>query len=186
MNDPDYIDQIYTRALGSRREKYKTTLNVLQVPGSVLGTKDHDLHRARRAVLNPYFSMQNVRRLEPVIHQTLGNLLTRMEAWARMGVPAPMSVAYKATTKDIIHAYAFGEGEKCLEMEDLNAGFFEGVAPVWVNHIGTYFYYFSVVMASMPPALIIKLLPRIANFVRFVQASANRNRDTSRRADSRR
>jgi cytochrome P450 len=173
MNDPEFIDQIYTRAPGSRREKYKTILRIFRAPGSIIATKDHDLHRRRRAVLNPYFSMQNVRRLEPVIEQTLLNLFSRMDAWARVGTPVPMHIAYKATTKDIIHSYAFGEGEKCLEMEDLNAGFFHSLEPVWTNNIGTYFPLFIEIIASLPPLVVIKVFPRVAYFFRFMIVSPN-------------
>lgn len=169
VNDPDYIEQIYTRAQGSRREKYKTTLRLLRTPGAILGTKDHDLHRSRRAVLNPFFSMQNVRRLEPIIQQTLLNLFSRLEKWGHMDVPAPMNTAYKATTKDIIHAYAFGDGEKCLEMDDLNEAFFESMAPVWTNHLGTYFPIIIEIMNILPPRLVTMIMPRVAFFVRFVQ-----------------
>ena len=169
VNDPSYINQIYTPASGSRREKYSTTLNAIQAEGSGLGTRDHDLHRRRRTVLNPYFSMQNVRRLEPVIQETFRNLLRRMEGWAQVGTPVPLNMAFKATTKDIITAYALGQDEKCLDMEDLNAPFFNSIAPVRENHIGTYMYYVSKVLQSMPPFLIIKLVPKVTNFVHFMQ-----------------
>ena len=169
INDPLYIDKIYTRASGPRREKYKTTLNAIQAEGSGLGTRDHDLHRRRRTVLNPYFSMQNVRRLEPVIQETFRNLLRRMEVWAKLGTPVPLNMAFKATTKDIIAAYALGQVEKCLDMEDLNAPFFDSIAPVRANHLGTYLYYVSRALQSMPPSLIIKLVPRVTKFVLFMQ-----------------
>lgn len=117
--------------------------------------------------------MQNVRRLQPVIQQTLLNLFGRLEKWARTGVPAPMGVAYKATTKDIIHAYAFGESEKCLEMDDLNEGFFESIAPVSTNHLGTYVPLFIEFMAAMPPQVITKIFPRVAYFVRFMQVRSS-------------
>jgi cytochrome P450 len=154
MNDPELIDQIYTRAPGSRCEKYKTILRISRAPGSIIATKDHDLRRRRRVVLNPDFSMQNVRRLEPVIQQILLNLFSRMDAWACVGTPAPMHIAYKATTKDIIHSYAFGEGEKCLEMGDLNAGFFHSPEPVWTNNIGTNLPLFIEIMSNLPPLVV--------------------------------
>jgi hypothetical protein len=113
--------------------------------------------------------MQNVRRLEPVIQQTLLNLFSRMEKWARMGVPAPMHTAFKATTQDIISEYAFGEGEKCLDMDDLNVEFFDSIAAVWTNHLGTYVPAIIEIMTVLPPALITMIMPRIVFFVRFMQ-----------------
>ena len=118
INDPNFIDKLYSQSPKQRRERYWTVLQNIQAPGSILATKDHDLHRRRRAVLNPYFSQQNVRRLEPVVNQTLANLLHRMNGWASSGAPIHMNVPIRAATNDIIQAYAFGEGKKYLEMED--------------------------------------------------------------------
>jgi cytochrome P450 len=172
INDPEFIDKLYTRAPGIRREKYKTTLDVLGAPGAILGTKDHDLHRSRRITLNPFFSMQNVRRLEPVIQQTLLSLFSRLEKWAQTGVPAPMNVAFKATTQDIISEYAFGPHEKALDMDDLNEGFYNIIAAVRTNHLGTYIPLVIESMSRMPPALIMMIMPRIVWFVRFLQVGS--------------
>ena len=54
-------------------------------------------------------------------------------------------------------------------MENLNAPFFNSIAPVRLNHVGTYLYYVSRVLQSMPPSLIIKLVPRMSKFVLFMQ-----------------
>ncbi|KIW66116.1 hypothetical protein PV04_08320 [Phialophora macrospora] len=104
FNDPRFIDEIYAQSPKRRRERYKTVVQNLQAPGSMLATIDHDFHRKRRSVLNPYFSQQNVRRLEPVINDTLAALLHRMDGWAKTGTPIQMSVAFRAATKDIIQA----------------------------------------------------------------------------------
>jgi hypothetical protein len=169
INDPSFMDQLYSRS--GKREKYETILNVMASPNAIIGTKDHELHRRRRAVLNPYFSKQNIRRLQPVIHETLLNLLGRMENWARVGMPANIHLAYKASTKDIIQAYAFGEGQKCLEMEDMNMNLFAVMEPSPINHLGTHFHWFSKLMLSLPPNVIVKMTPRIAVFVDYIMVS---------------
>lgn len=129
VNDPACIETIYSASPKHRRERHATVLNMMEAQGSVLATKDHAQHRRRRAVLNPYFSPANVRRLEPVINETLSDLLHRMEGWAREGRPVHMNNAYRAATKDIIQAYAFGGGQKCLDMDDCNAAFFDVMIP---------------------------------------------------------
>lgn len=172
VNDPVFMDQLYPRNPASRREKYKTTLNVIQADTSTLGTKDHHLHRKRRAVVSPFFSMANVRRLEPVIQETFYDLQRRLEGWARAGVPAPMNYAYRAATKDIIHTYAFGSGEKCLEMEDLNEEFFAAIGPRPENMIGCYLYYVMAFFQTLPEWGIKLIIPRIVIFVHFVKISS--------------
>ncbi|KAI0019377.1 cytochrome P450 [Xylariomycetidae sp. FL0641] len=168
VNDPDFVETLYTQSPKQRRERYWTVLQTMQASGSILGTKDHDLHRRRRAVLNPYFSLQNVRRLEPVINDTVANLLYRMEGWAKTGEPVQMNRAFRAATKDIIQAYALGDGQRCLDMEDCNADFFDVFTPQRIAHLGTYAYWLSVAMTNMPVSVIKYIAPKVSVFAKFL------------------
>ena len=172
MNDPDFMEQLYAGP-GKRREKYKTTIGAVYVLGSVLATKDHDLHRRRRAALNPFFSKQSVRRVEPIIQRTLSKLLGRMEEWGRLGSPAPMKLAYKATTKDVIHAYAFGNthDKDFLDMKDLGETFFEIMEPSRTALLGLYFGWLNSLMAKLPPVLLVKLYPSLKKFIEYITVS---------------
>ena len=169
VNDPGFIEVLYTQSPKHRRERYKTVTNDMHAPGSVLATTDHDLHRKRRAVLNPYFSMQNVRRLEPIINQTVTDLLHRMDEWAKLEAPVIMNTAYRAATLDIIRAYAFGTGKKCLEMEDCNAAFFDIMTPQRVSHLSEYLYYVVVLMAKLPLRILCLLVPRMSEMETFLE-----------------
>ncbi|KAI1402050.1 cytochrome P450 [Hypoxylon fuscum] len=169
INDPAFIEKLYSQSPKHRRERYWTILQTLQADGSILATKDHDLHRKRRAVLNPYFSQQNVRRLEPVINDTLANLFYRMDGWAKAETPVRMNVALRAATKDIIQAYAFGEGDKCLDKEDCNTAFFDIMAPNPIAHLGTHFFWLATLMSNMPPKIMTALIPKVGVFISFVE-----------------
>lgn len=110
------------------------------VPESTVATMPHELHRKRRAALSPYFSKTSIRRLEPVIQRTLGDLLKRFSACGKTGDVMPMSTAYKATTSDIITGYSFGTSVEYLKKDDYNVPFFEAVAANfemawWMTHI---------------------------------------------------
>lgn len=168
VNDPEFIDVLYTQNPRRRREKYKTNSDVVNAPGSSLATKDHDLNRKRRSVVYPYFSKQNVRQLEPIINHTLQTLLGRMNRWAYEGRPIRISVPFRAATKDIIQAYCFGPAESCLEMEDCNASFFDVLTPQRVCHLGTHFPRICALSAKLPPWLTILLIPRVALFANFI------------------
>ncbi|KAH7136336.1 cytochrome P450 [Dactylonectria macrodidyma] len=168
VNDPSFIDQLYAQSPNSRRERAQTVLNLFHEHLSVLPTRDHDLHRRRRAVLSRFFSQQNVRRLVPVINDTLADLLQRMEGWAKAGNPVSINAAYKAATKDVIQAYALGEGQKCLQMEDCNAAFFETLSAGRLSHIGVHFHWLAVLMTKLPPSFITAMSPQILAFIRFV------------------
>lgn len=168
VNDPAFIDKLYTQSPKQRRERYWTILQTTQAPGSILTARDHDLHRRRRAVLNPYFSRQNVRRLVPVINDTLATLLRRMDGWATVDEPVQMNRALRAATKDVIQEYCFGGGEKCLDMEDCNAAFFDIITPQRICHLGTHIYWLAKLLANLPPSLMTTLMPRVGVFADFM------------------
>ncbi|KAJ1326613.1 cytochrome P450 family 628 [Microdochium nivale] len=170
VNDPAFIDQLYSQSPKHRRERYSTIIRAFQSPGSILGTVDHDMHRRRRAVLNPFFSQGNVRRLEPIINDTLVNLLRRMDGWAQQGRPVQFNDPLRAATKDIIEAYAFGEGgAKYLDMEDCNKPFFDVVGPQPFAHIGTHFLWLSIFLRNVPPAVMKFMIPRVTTFVAYME-----------------
>ncbi|KAK9771433.1 putative Cytochrome P450 monooxygenase [Seiridium cardinale] len=183
VNDPNFIEKLYPQSHKHRRERYKTMLQTIQADGSVIATRDHDLHRKRRAVLNPYFSQANVRRLEPIINDTLTNLLRRMDGWAQSGEVVHMNVPFRAATKDIIQSYALGDGKSFLDMEDCNAAFFDVIAPNRVAHIGTYCYWFAVLLANLPPALMMTLIPKIGVFATYMQSLAIQIEEITRSKD---
>ncbi|KAM5343964.1 hypothetical protein ACJ41O_012501 [Fusarium nematophilum] len=169
VNDPSFIDLLYSQSPNLRRDRAQTVLNFFVEHMSVLPTRDHFLHRRRRAVLSRFFSQQNVRRLVPLINDTLSDLLQRMEGWAKTGSPVSINAAYKAATKDVIQSYAFGEGPKCLHMDDCNAGFFETLSTERFSHVCVHFNWFSILLAKLPPAVITAISPSALAFIRFVE-----------------
>lgn len=172
VNDPAFVDKIYSSSPKHRRERHNNMLRMMQAPGSMLATRSHELHRQRRAALNPYFSQRNVRRLEPVINDVVANLLRRMTGWAQDGRPAQMNRPFRAATKDVIQAYAFGEGDVCLDMEDCNAAFFDVMTSQRISHLGTHVYWLALLIAKTPPAIMMRLVPRVAVFARFMQVNS--------------
>lgn len=75
---------------------------ISQVPGAMVTTADHDLHRKRRAPLAPYFSMQAIRRFDPVIRDKLEILSQRLEGYRRNGQIVDLDTAFTALTTDIV------------------------------------------------------------------------------------
>lgn len=172
VNDPSFIDTLYPLSPHQRRERSWTVLNMFTTHNSVLPTRDHDLHRQRRAVISRFFSQQNVRRLVPVINDTLEDLFQRMENWSKTDSPIQLNAPYKAATKDVIQAYAFGDGAKFLHMEDCNEAFFETINPGRATQVSVHFHSLLQFMAKLPPPIILALSPQVATFAQFVQVTA--------------
>ena len=76
------------------------------MPGAGASTNPHDLHKARRAALSPYFSMQSVRKLQSVIEEKVDLLMGRFKGFGETNdkeggkKPVNLEVAFAA--------YAYG------------------------------------------------------------------------------
>jgi cytochrome P450 len=98
---------------------------------SIFATVDHEKHKMRRAALNPFFSTQSVRRLQPVVQERVDMLLHRIGEFAKSGELLMMSWAYAAFTNgqfkvfevrprllnsdaDVVMQYAFARSDHRL------------------------------------------------------------------------
>lgn len=80
---------------------------------SALATIDHSQHRLRRSALNPFFSKQTGRNLQPVIEERVDALLDALTNYANASYGQPLDVMYpfSAFTNDVINQYAFSRNE---------------------------------------------------------------------------
>lgn len=82
--NPEFYETLYaSTASGEKRNKYAWFTKAFGMDSSVFATPDHDIHRLRRAALNPFFSIQSVRRLQPVIQERVDTLMIRMRDFQR-------------------------------------------------------------------------------------------------------
>jgi cytochrome P450 len=124
------------------------------VPDSLVATQPHDLHRKRRAALNPYFSKANIRRLDPVIQSSANAILKRLDDCAKTSTVFPASLAYKAATCDVITEFSFGVSTEYIAREDYEEAYFDAVdhhlkmcwTMTYVPGVGT-------LLDSMPPTI---------------------------------
>jgi hypothetical protein len=169
VNDPKYIDPIFTGP-GKRRDKGQMTVNGLSASPTALATQKHDLHRSRRAALNPFFSKQNIRRLEPTIVEVLDRIFLRLDQHLEENSPVNMSLLYRAATHDIISEYAFGQGFVCFDRQDLNEPYFKAYHEmVLAWHFGCYFPWVGNLMRKLPPYIVTALVPTAIHFINIIK-----------------
>lgn len=137
-------------------------------PTSTSTTVDHDLHRQRRAPINPFFAKRAVVSLEPKIQQKVDTLCERFEALAGTGEPFRLDVAYGALTTDVITEYCFGytynyllEPDFKLEWRNSMVMVFEGSqfrrATPWL----------TLAMQQFPDKYILKMVPGLGSLINF-------------------
>lgn len=96
IRDPDYYETIYsTTRLGIDKPSYAKYQ--FSAPGAIVSTPEHELHRQRKTVLNPFFSKRavlkqaraiqgQVDKFAPVL---LLSMLPRARFW-RWGISSPV------------------------------------------------------------------------------------------------
>jgi cytochrome P450 len=175
INDPEYIDQVFGTA-GKRRDKYKLTTNGLATPGAAIGTIPHDLHRNRRAPLNPYFSKQSIHRLEPILQRILRKVLSRLAKNAKSREPIGAQLLYAATTSDIISDYCFGQSSNNLDREDLNEPYFSAFTEsIKGYHIATFSPWTVTLIRVLPTKVTIFLVPQLEVTLNRIKVSTDSN-----------
>ncbi|POR36854.1 Trichodiene oxygenase [Tolypocladium paradoxum] len=102
--DPDFFAELHG---GPSRPRDKWDFHAKQfgAPHCALATIDHNLHKLRRSALNPFFSTQSVRNLQPVLEERVNALLNAL-----------MSILQRLA--DVINEYAFARSDRLIEKPD--------------------------------------------------------------------
>ncbi|KAL9078820.1 MAG: hypothetical protein Q9157_002261 [Trypethelium eluteriae] len=119
VDDPAFYADLYTGSTG-KRDKWHWSMNMFGMKSATFSTVPHDLHRERRAALNPSFSKAAIYHLEPVILALVDQLCDRLQEYQRSGEPANLGPIFAALTTDVVTEYAFGKSYQCLQAPDFN------------------------------------------------------------------
>ncbi|OJJ50966.1 hypothetical protein ASPZODRAFT_56920 [Penicilliopsis zonata CBS 506.65] len=174
VNDPNAIDAVLG-TIGKRRNKYKVTLNGYMAYGSVLGTESHDLHRHRRAALNPFFSKQSVRKLEGTLHNVVTKVVQRLRERAAKQGPEEgivnLNVLFASMTSDIVTKYALGESWGYLDMKDLNEQAYRVISASCSGfHLTTFAPSVTSMIRRLPRSVMMRLID-ISFFEKMVKSN---------------
>lgn len=88
------------------------------ISDSTFGTIDAQLHRARRAAINPRFSRKMVLELEEVVQSKVVKLCCEVADRFRANKPVDIYHGFRAVTVDVITDYAFDNCYNLLDQED--------------------------------------------------------------------
>lgn len=166
IHDPDYYDVIFSGP-SKRRDKWEWSAKMFGNSLGSVGTVPHNLHRMRRAPLNPYFSMQSINRLEPAIKSVIEIFCDRLREARRSGEPLDLFVAYSALTGDVITEYCFGKSYGLLAEPDLGREWpevFRGVGEL--THLIKQFGWLFPLMQALPMWFVAMANPKMMPLLR--------------------
>ncbi|KAL3476805.1 cytochrome P450 [Aspergillus californicus] len=135
LSDPENCEKIYF--VGSRYAKDPAFYNATGVPTATFATSDPDVHRVKRAALNPFFSRKMVLNLEGIVQEKAQKLIMRMKkAFETPGGGIELHNAFRAISIDVVSDYAFNDCYNFLDDEEFGAAFTDMVrsfAPtIWI------------------------------------------------------
>lgn len=113
IDDPEYYEILYSR--DKPRNKSLHLTGMFGAPASAFGSVDHRHHRIRRQPMNPFFSQQRIRELEPMLREMVGKLCKGMRNWKERQIPLQIYHAFNAYTTDVVVEYSMGESFHYLD-----------------------------------------------------------------------
>ncbi|KAL2819598.1 cytochrome P450 [Aspergillus cavernicola] len=119
IHDPEYFNTIYAGG-GRKVNKELSAVSGYTFPHSTISTLDHDLHRKRRAIVNPYFSKKAIADIEPAIDERIDVLISRL-AEAK-GSTVDLACAFSAFTADVVTYHFYGSHANYIGSEDFKYG----------------------------------------------------------------
>ncbi|KAK8218611.1 cytochrome P450 [Phyllosticta capitalensis] len=119
IQDSDYFDEFYERgAKCTRWDGTNGRFSGRGAPQAIPSTLDNELHRIRRAAINPLFSKRSIYDIEPMLHEKLELACEHLTRHAQDGTPINIVDVWAAMGADIITQYGWGKALDALKSED--------------------------------------------------------------------
>ncbi|CZR61295.1 related to cytochrome P450 CYP3/CYP5/CYP6/CYP9 subfamilies [Phialocephala subalpina] len=118
IDTPEFYETLYSSS--KKRDKWTWFTRMFGLKGGVAFAADHNVHRIRRAALNPYFSQGKVRQLQPVIEGNVQKWVGRLRGLEKSGEVVRCVVVASAFSSDVIMSYSFGRSYKKLDKPDFD------------------------------------------------------------------
>lgn len=172
--DPTFYEKLYRH--DGRWHKYDWAYDAFTAKGALICTIDHDVHKARRAPLNPFFAKTKVTtRGVEVIRHNLDKLYSRLSAFAATKPRELVMVgaALSAFSRDVSTEFALNRNYGSLDHDDFNVSMtnvFQDSGYVWrmTKHVR----FFGPMMLSIPKEWLVKIAdPGTKGFFRYLLVS---------------
>jgi cytochrome P450 len=163
LSDPAHYDFVYGMKSGFYKDH--RFYGALGIDVATFGSINNDVHRRRRAALNPFFSRKKVLELEDIVHDKADKLCRILHHDKEANKPTNIDAAFRAISVDVITDYAFGESWGQLDSPDLGAWFSEMVRGSSSMFFTLQAFPTLMFLHSLPPAVAKRMSPAVADFI---------------------
>ncbi|KAI1735290.1 putative cytochrome P450 [Xylaria scruposa] len=162
VRDSTWLDTLYAGPSHGKKDKYAPAALMTGTSQGIFGTVPHELHRLRRAAINPLFSKPNVAAAVPMIFELTDKLLVRIKTQVARDGFADMRTNSLAFTTDTASQYSTGQSRQLLDNETLAFQWRRSMTNVarWTS-IGRHFSLVLLLILIMPMALLKLIFPDV-------------------------
>ena len=182
VNTQDFHSELY----GSiKRDKWNMFTDQFGTPDATFATCPAKEHTMRRKALNPFFSKETVRRLQPVIQDKVSLVMVRLAGFKKSGKPLDLRYLFTAFTNDVVESYAFGRSAHRIEAEDFDPSFHDASISGTIGGIVfKHCPWVIAIMQKLPPWVVIKMDPNMASYVDLQTRVQKQVRDVQQGVDN--
>ncbi|KAK5992086.1 N-acetyltryptophan 6-hydroxylase ivoC [Cladobotryum mycophilum] len=156
VSDPAFFEKLYNN--DGRWNKYDWSYDAFSAKPSMICSIDHDIHKARRAPLNSFFSKANVANKQDIIQRLSSKLCDRISEFSDTKTTINLGTAISAFTRDVATEFILGKSYDNLDMTDFNAGMtgvLQSSGAIW--RLTKHVRWFGPLMKSLPLAFVEKM-----------------------------
>lgn len=170
VSDPAFFDAVYRQ--DAPLDKYSWMVDAFAAKGATLFTASHDVHKARRVPLNPFFSKAKVASRGPdLIKKHLDKLYGRISKFSEAKVLFDFGAAITAFSRDVANDFIIGKSYNSLESDDFDVALLaasQGAGQFW--RLTKFVRWFAPTMRSIPVDWLVKNTSGDMNiFFRYLQ-----------------
>jgi hypothetical protein len=158
IQDSEYFEQFYVKS--GRMDKYQWMSGRFGTEDAFMMTAPDDLHRLRRAALNPFFSKKKIIEFQPVIREKVDKLCKKITEFHEKGCDFHWHKAMTAYAGDVISEYSFARSYDHLDSPGFSETYYEPMhAACEAGALTLQFPWLWRLMNSLPDAIVLKLQP---------------------------
>ncbi|KAK5991438.1 Cytochrome P450 monooxygenase sdnE [Cladobotryum mycophilum] len=166
FNDSTFYDEIYARE-PKKRNKIRFGANNGNTLFEIL---DHDVHRRRRAAMNPSFSKRTVQNSEQLVRESIDELMERLDGLIGKE-PVSLHYVFTGLNLDVISGYCYGKKIGCLKNKNFGKDFFEFFHSTPQLHpLAHMIPWLFDILFMLPPSIPSMFMPEMKLYQNFLES----------------
>ncbi|KAE8355897.1 cytochrome P450 [Aspergillus coremiiformis] len=185
IQDSSFFEEMYSQTLPW--DKLKKLEHRFNNPNGLFPTHKHEVHRQRRAALNPYFSKRAINNAVPMMQEQINQLCNRLQReYQGTGKVFRLDWMMGCIASDIIVRYCLNRGYGFLEAPDFKSPFIQAIFDLLDGvHLVTQFPWVATIFNSLPQSVVETIQPGMKSVNNYNQEMADQVSEILAKKDTR-